>query len=200
MSTTVTRLLTAEEFFDFCGRPENMDRIFELERGEVVELNRPGVRHGAVCANVIRILWNFARRRGRGYVVGNNAGLIVERGPDTVNAPDAFFYDEIAAFDELPVQYPEKLPALIVEVLSPSDRFSKVARRVTRFLDRGVPLVWVIDPEGRDVTVYRAGQPVVVVEEDGELTGQDVLPDLRLPVAELFQLPGSPTASVGNGV
>lgn len=192
MSTITAELLTAEEFFDFCGRPENEDRLLELEHGEVVELNRPGVRHGVVCGNVIGFLWDFARKRDRGYVAGNDAGLIVERGPDTVNGPDAFFYDEIAAYDELPVKYPERLPVLIVEVLSPSDRFSKVARRVTRFLARGVPLVWVVDPEGRDVTVYRAGQPVVVVEEDGELTGQDVLPDLRLRVAELFQLPGSP--------
>ena len=45
-----TRLLTAEEFYDFCHLPENRDRHFELERGEVVEMSRPGeVPHGFVC-------------------------------------------------------------------------------------------------------------------------------------------------------
>jgi hypothetical protein len=43
--------MNAEEFFDWCNRPENRDRHFELERGEVVEVARPGERHGFVCLN-----------------------------------------------------------------------------------------------------------------------------------------------------
>ena len=45
MSTLVTsQRMTAEEFFDWCSRPENRDRHFELDRGEVVEVSRPGER------------------------------------------------------------------------------------------------------------------------------------------------------------
>src|SRR5437764_972215 len=37
MSTASAKLMTAEEFYDFCHRPENRDRHFELDQGEVVE-------------------------------------------------------------------------------------------------------------------------------------------------------------------
>lgn len=65
-------------------------------------------------------------------------------------------------------------------------------RRITEYLRRGVPLVWLIDPEGRDVTVYRSGRDPQVVEEDQELSGEDVLPDLRCRVSEFFKMPEVP--------
>src|SRR5436309_6980174 len=90
-----TRLMTAEEFYDFCHLPENRDRHFELERGEVVEVSRPSILHGFVCANFARILGNYTFQRRKGYVCSNDAGVIWERGPDTVKGPDVFLYDEI---------------------------------------------------------------------------------------------------------
>ncbi|MCH7989691.1 MAG: Uma2 family endonuclease [Planctomycetes bacterium] len=190
MESTTTHLLTAEEFYDFCQLPENRDRYFELESGEVVELNRPNIRHGVVCANVVRILGNYVYDRQKGYVVSNDAGLIVERDPDTVNGPDVFLYDQSRPFEELPFPYDEQLPALIVEVLSPSDRLGKVIKRVTRFLDRGTSLVWVLDPEARNLTLYRPEQHPVVYEGTEEVTGFDVLPDLKIRVADFFATPG----------
>lgn len=89
---------------------------------------------------------------------------------------------------------PERLPALVVETLSPDDPWGEVTKRITRFLSRGVPLVWLVDPAGRTVTVYRQGQLPQVVEEDEELTGSDVLPDFRWRVADFFYLPGEKRA------
>lgn len=67
MSADPTTLMTAEEFFDWCHRPENRYRHFELDRGRVVEMSRPGERHGVTCNNVARILGNLTFQRGRGY-------------------------------------------------------------------------------------------------------------------------------------
>ena len=53
MATVASDLMTAEQFYEFVHRPENRDRIFELEDGEIVEMSRPGKKHGlgAICAN-----------------------------------------------------------------------------------------------------------------------------------------------------
>ena len=66
MTTTPTTLMTADEFWDFVHRPENRDRIFELERGKVVELSRPGEVHGVACTNVMWILGAYIRQRRKG--------------------------------------------------------------------------------------------------------------------------------------
>ena len=73
---TAGRLLTAEEFFDWTNRTENRDKHHELERGEVVEVSRPGQLHGVVCANAALVLGNYTFRRRKGYVCSNGPGII----------------------------------------------------------------------------------------------------------------------------
>jgi Uma2 family endonuclease len=190
MTTVATKPMTAEEFFEWANRPENRDRHFELERGEVVEVSRPGLPHGVVCSNVDWVLNGFARQRRRGYSCSNDAGVILERDPDTVRGPDLAFYDQEHRYDELTPKFSEQLPKLAVEVLSPNDRWGKVMRRITHFLNRGIPLVWLVDPEDRSVAVYRPGQLPQVLDENEELTGDDILPDLRCRIADFFFVPG----------
>jgi Uma2 family endonuclease len=67
---------------------------------------------------------------------------------------------------------------------------TKVNRRITRFLGWGTALVWLVDPQERTVTVYRQDRAPEVREADQELTGDDVLPDFRCPVADFFYMPG----------
>jgi Uma2 family endonuclease len=203
MSTVAAKpRMSAEQFFAWCNRPENRDRHFELERGEVVEVSRPGERHGFVCLNVGRILGNYTYQRRRGYACSNDTGLILERDPDTVRGPDVVLYDQARRYDDLNPRYSDQLPTLAVEVLSPNDKWAKVTRRLAGFLSRGVAVVWLVDPEGRSVTVYRVNQLPQVFEGDDELTGDPELPGFRCRVAEFFFLPGeeaAPTPSQAGG-
>jgi Uma2 family endonuclease len=190
MSTVTTRTrMTAEEFFDWVHRPENRDRHFELERGEVIEVSRPGERHGYVCNNVGRILGNYTFQRRQGYACGNDTGLLLERNPDTVRGPDVVLYLQQRRFDDLKVRYSSELPTLAVEVLSPNDRWQAV-RRLVQFVQRGVALAWLVDPEARTVMVIRGGELPQIVEGNDELACEEVLPGFRCRVADFFYLPG----------
>jgi Uma2 family endonuclease len=191
MSTATSKpLLSAEEFFAWCHRPENRDRLFELECGEVIEMSRPGERHGFVCLNVGRLLGNYAFQRRKGYACGNDTGLILERNPDTVRGPDVVFYEEAQRYDDLNPGYSDRLPTLAVEVLSPNDQWGKVTRRLTDFLGRGIAVIWLVDPEGRSVILYRRDQLPQVFEGDDDLLGEPELPGFRCRVGDLFYLPG----------
>ncbi|HEX4608841.1 MAG TPA: Uma2 family endonuclease, partial [Urbifossiella sp.] len=82
---TATQLrMTVDEFWEFVHRPENMDRLFELRRGEVIELSRPTRPHGRVCFRVGYLLERYAEQTGFGYVVSNDAGVVLEEDPGTV--------------------------------------------------------------------------------------------------------------------
>lgn len=194
MSTVAATRLTADEFFDFVHRPENRDRVFELERGEVVEMSRPGKLHGLVCANIALILGLFARKRKKGYPCSNDTGVVVELDPDTVRGPDILFFEDAVSFDDVEKKWGKTPPRLSVEVLSPNDSPGKLLRRIREQLNFGVPLLWVVDPELRTVTVYQRGQGRKIeeytLEESEELTGESALPDFRCKVAEFFEFPG----------
>ncbi len=193
MSTeTTTKPLTAAEFFDWVVRPENESRHYELERGKVVEASRPGERHGLVCSNVATMLNLYTRKRRKGYALCNDPGVILERDPDTVRGPDVLYFEKSKGYDQMNPKFAEGVPTLAVEVLSPNDRHGKTARRIAEFQKAGIRLIWVIDSDACDVTVYRRGHDPYVVEAGQESTGDDVLTDFTCPIGEFFYSPDEP--------
>src|SRR5207249_10863292 len=87
-------LFTAEEYAQRPdpGYPE------ELVRGRIVPMPQPTRRHGQVCSNAVYVFRRFLEDHDLGHVLCNDAGVITERGPDTVRGPDVAFY----SFDRLP--------------------------------------------------------------------------------------------------
>ena len=195
---TSTDRLTAEDFFRWVSLPENRDLHAELEQGEVIEMPPPGKYHGFVCGNVAGILRDYAIKQGRGYVCTNDAGLIVERDPDTVRGPDVTFYDDNQTAETMERQFAQRPPLLAVEIISPNDRLNRTVLRISQMLRLGVPMVWIVDPETRDVSVYRVGQDPRLVQADETLGGEDVLLEFRCRVSAFFDLPGQKTSPLGE--
>ncbi len=106
-------------------------------------------------------------------------------------------FNESLPLDQLSRKYSTRIPRLVVEVLSPTDRWSRIALPVGQYLARGIPLIWIVDPDERTVTVHRPNELPLVLEEQNELTGNGVLAGFSMKVEELFNLPG--TAPPGGG-
>jgi Uma2 family endonuclease len=191
MATAATHLMTAEEFFDFVNRPENRDRVFELEAGEIVEMSRPGERHGVICGNIAGLFFIYFRQIKSGRVVANDAGLLLERDPDTVRGPDLSIYTDIKKYADLSTKYPDALPTAVVEVLSPNDSTSRMTDRLNRFLDKGVSLVWLVGPESRSVTVWWDGGEPLLFNDGEEIANLPGLPGFRCKTSEIFDAPGT---------
>jgi Uma2 family endonuclease len=195
MTTTATELMTAEAFYDWVQAPEQAGKHFELDRGRAVEVLRAGEAHGFVAGNIARILGNYTFGKRRGYVCTNDTGVLWERDPDTVRGPDVIYYADKRKTPELHPKYSDQVPRLIVEVLSPNDRMSKVNDRLSHFLAWGVALVWLADPEDATITVYRSAAAPRVFKADEELSDGDVLPDFSCRVADFFLAPGEEESS-----
>jgi Uma2 family endonuclease len=76
--------------------------------------------------------------------------------------------------------------ALVVEYLSPEDRFTPTIMRVVDFLNNGVSCVCLVDPETRALLVFPRGRQFVVVEKGEEAEFAVVLPEFRCPLADFF--------------
>lgn len=194
---TAAGLMTAEEFFDWANRPEFDDRRFELDRGRPVE-KRPfgGARHGAVCGLLCHAFGQYLlTQRKCGYGLSNNVGLVVERLPDTVFAPDFMAFAKPRT--EPPTNwFVTSPPDVVVEVLEAEDDAGELRDRADRLLRFGVPMSWLVCTELLTVTLVRAEQPDLVLSLGDTLTNFPELPGFSAPVAALFTLPGQqpPTA------
>ena len=58
-----------------------------------------------------------------------------------------------------------------------------------QYVRRGIPMVWLIDPEERHVTMYRPNEFHKILDESESITGNGVLPGFTCKVADLFALP-----------
>jgi Uma2 family endonuclease len=181
---TPARLLTAEEFARL-PQPEDGTQQ-ELVKGVIITMPSPSFYHGLCCNRIGRKLGNFVDEGQRGFVTNNDSGVILARDPDTVRGPDLAFWGR-ERMPEFPRQgYPSVPPDLVVEVLSPSDVFLTVQRKVLQYLGAGVRLVWIMVPEDRSVAVYRPGQDPRILSNSDTLSGEDVLAGFSCPVTELF--------------
>lgn len=85
-------------------------------------------------------------------------------------------------------------PDLAIEVISPNDSYYVVDAKVHEYLDAGVRLVWVVNPDNRTIKVFRHDDPrPVELTVNDRVDGGDVLPGFSCPVVELF-----PPADVEN--
>ena len=75
-----------------------------------------------------------------------------------------------------------------------ADKFYEVDRKVLEYLEAGVRLVWVVNPDCRHVWVNRHDGSVQRLREQDELNGEDVLPGFRCPLRLIFHRPTTPPA------
>jgi Uma2 family endonuclease len=188
MSTTATKLLTAEEFAALPDPPDGSRQ--ELVKGVVVTMPPPKGRHGIVCSKIDRLIGNYAEAKNLGWTTSNDTGAILERDPDTVRGPDVGFWS-IARQPDVPDDYFEIPPDLAVEVLSPDDRRNRVREKIREYIAAGVPLVWLVDPETRTVTVYTGRLRGTELDESDQLDGGEVVPGFSCKVGDLFPQPRS---------
>ena len=183
MATEKTKLLTADDLMELYGKGVKG----ELIRGVLIEKVPTFGKHGEVVTRFGIGIGNHVLPSQLGRIFGSDAGVQLERNPDTVREPDVGF---ISA-ERMPLEieansYFDVVPELVVEVASPSETRAAVQEKAAMWLSFGVVLVWVAHPDDRTVDVYRPDSPVVTLTENDNLIGEPVLPGFTLPVRQVF--------------
>ena len=158
----------------------------ELREKPMTKRNR---WHSRIMVRVGKFLdnWLDEQPEPRGEVLCGEAGVILERDPDTTAGIDVVYVSaEVAARRSDDTTLIEGVPTLVVEILSPSDKQEEINEKLDAYLGAGVKVVWVIDPHDRTVLVYRPGSKTQLVNDDQELSGEPELPGFRVRAAQLF--------------
>jgi len=108
-----------------------------------------------------------------------------------VRRADAAFIrrDRLAADKASAEGHCSVVPDLVVEVVSPNDLADDVNAKRIEWQEAGVRLVWIIHPLHQTIHAYHADGTVTLFRNADTLTAEPVLPEFRVPVAELFRLP-----------
>jgi Uma2 family endonuclease len=179
--------MTTEELFALPD--DGVDR--ELICGELRErpMTRRHQNHSRVLARVVFVLeaWLLGQPEPRGRVYCGEAGVRLRRNPETTVGIDAVYVSAAVVAVSQGLAWIEGLPTLAVEILSPSDKHEDIVEKVRLYLEAGIPLVWIIDPELQTVAVYRPDALPVSFNTGQELSAEPHLPGFRVGVASLFE-------------
>lgn len=181
MPAVATRGVTLEEFLAL----EDSENLLELVNGQVVTMSRPKGRHGIVCAEFAYRLGHFVDEHRLGWVASNDTGVIIRGERDSLRGVDVGYWS-LERQPHEPVDYFDTVPDLAVEVLSPADRRKDVLAKVRQYVEAGVRMVWVADPDAETVTVYRGSMTGTEHPADAILEGGDVLPGFTRRVKDFF--------------
>ena len=183
MSATLTKSITADELL---AMPDDGYR-YELVKGELRKMTPTGDEHGDITMELAASLHRHVKENRLGKIYAAETGFKLESDPDTVRAPDIAFVtkDNFEKTGRLG-GFRSGAPDLAVEVLSPSDRVSRVEGKVAQWLEGGARMVWVVSPRLHTVTVYRSLTDIVTLTENDTLDGADVVPGFQMNIAEIF--------------
>lgn len=177
-----TALVTGEELFAMGDTG-----LCELVEGRILPMSPTGDEHGGYDINFGSVLKDFADKYKLGKVRGGEVGVYTQRNPDTVRAADVLFISsERYAQRKQTRGFLDVAPDLVVEIMSPDDRWSEITQKLREYFAIGVRLIWVADPSAKTIYAYRSLTDVREFTEKDDLPGDDVLPGFSVPIATLF--------------
>ena len=176
------RPVTAEELE---RRPDL--RRFELVEGRLVEMSPVGPEHGRVVVQLGSLLQRHLRGRRLG-IVGTEIGFTLTSNPDTVRGPDLAFIRQDRLLSLRRHGFVNGPPDLAIEVLSPDDRPGEIRTKIDEYLTGGVPLVVIVDPDERTVTLRPRGAPAKTLRNPDEVLDLSLVIDgFRCRLEEIFE-------------
>jgi Uma2 family endonuclease len=201
--TTVQRMT----FNDLMAQPDD-DYLNELVRGEILRMPPPKEDHGCVEAALVEAIGRYlddralalgweksqgraARNRLVGRLLSGDVGVrfSLPDDPDQLRGLDVYYLsaEQVARLGAVPTaEYLVEMPALVAEVISPSETASYINEKVNDLLRGGAQMVWLFYPKTRTVMVLRPDGSARMIPAGGLLDGNDVLPGFAVELASIF--------------
>jgi len=168
MTMATKTLLTEEEYLAMSFD----DQAPEYVDGELVERALPNNSHSKTQHKFSRAFGRLEER----LPIYVRPELRLRVAPRKYRIADLVVYAHEEPVEELPAQ----VPLVVVEIVSPDDKYAELMKKLEEYRAWGVPHVWLADPALRRICVYRDGGlvPVAVLE----------LPEfgVQIPVEEIL--------------
>jgi Uma2 family endonuclease len=181
------KLKVSEEQFVLLAAA-NRDVQLELTAtGELIIMPPTGGNTGKRNIDIEGQLWFWNRQSKLGVAFNSSTAFRLPNGAE--RSPDAAWVTQ-ARWDTLKPEeqdsFPPMSPDFAIELPYISDKMEPLRKKMQEYIDNGLRLGWLIDTKNKKVEIYRALQPVEVLDNPTSLSGEDVLPGFVLDLQVVF--------------
>ncbi|MBF2056237.1 MAG: Uma2 family endonuclease [Cyanobacterium sp. T60_A2020_053] len=174
--------LTKENFYQLCLN--NPDLNLETNpQGELIITSPVGAESGKKEANLIFkvSIWNEQKKLGE--VFSSSTIFSLPNGGN--RSPDVAWVSS-EKWEKLTEKEKEGFapicPDFVIELRSKTDRLKVLQAKMQEYLEAGLRLGWLINPQDKTVEIYRPNQPVEVAKMPINLSGENILPQLNIEI------------------
>lgn len=178
--------LSHEQFRVLCH--ENRDVRLELTaRGDLVVMPPTGWESGRRSIKLAARLENWTEENGTGIAFDSSTGFILPNG--SIRSPDAAWVlkDRITALNPSPDSFLPLAPDFVIELRSAGDRLKPLQNKMREYIENGVRLGFLLNPQDRIVEIYRTGKSFEVIQSPTKLSGEGVMPGFVLSLKGIFE-------------
>lgn len=131
---------------DFNKMKTNDEKKYELIDGNVLMSPRPNIKHQHVMGNLYLEIGNFLK--GKQCKVFTEIELEYE---SNVLIPDISI---ICGLENTNIQRYKKAPEIVIEILSPSSRYTDTFTKLYKYELLGVKEYWIVNPDTEIIAIY----------------------------------------------
>ncbi len=177
--------LSDEQFYQLCiNNPElNIERTAQ---GILIVMTPVGGDSGNQEMNLGGELYLWNKQTNLGKVFSSSTLFKLPGGGD--RSPDAAWV-ELSRWQALTPEQRQKFPPIapnfVMELRSRTDNLKPLQEKMQEYIDSGVQLGWMFNPQDQQIEIYRQGQEKEVRSLPTKLSGEEILPGFELQV-DLF--------------
>ena len=158
----------------------------ELVDGRIVRMSPTGGEHGWLELNIGSRLRSFVTEMSIGWVLAGEVGIYTRRNPDRVRGADIVFVSKKRSSEKPPKGFLEMAPNLVIEIVSPSDRWIDIRQKIEEYLAIGIECVWIVNPGNRSILSYHSPTTIQKFVDGDTLKGEGELQGFELNVTSIF--------------
>jgi Uma2 family endonuclease len=183
--TTVLNLesitsLNRQQFYQLCVHNPEL-QLERNPRGELIIMSPVGGESGRKEAKLIIDIGNWNEQSKLGIVFSSSTIFSLPNGGD--RSPDLAWVSSERWGKLTPEEkegFPPLCPDFVIELRSKTDRLKPLQEKMVEYLDSGLKLGWLINPQEKQVEIYRQNKAVEIVNMPVILSGENVLPQLNI--------------------
>lgn len=167
---------------------ENPDFRFETDKyGKLIVMSPTGSQSGKRNGDLLIQVGIWNRQYKMGVVFDSSTGFKLSNG--ATRSPDVSWIKSDrwnSLSDQQKRGFAPIDPDFVIELMSPTDDLATTQEKMAEYIECGVKLSWLINPDEKQVEIYRLGKDRETLNNPSSLSGEDILPGLTVDLSDIF--------------
>ncbi len=174
------------EFIEFCERNPDM-RIEMSKDGDIIIMPPTNTETGRKNFDLIADFAVWTRKDKTGVAFDSSTGFTLPN--NARRSPDLAWvrkekWDDLSKEEKR--RFARLVPDFVVELRSETDSLKDLQNKMLEYIESGVSLGWLIDPQERKVHIYRPEREIETLDNPEQVSGESVIEGFILELENIF--------------